>query len=91
MAKITTLPERCCGLLSCGELCCSYVGHRGYSHSLCVDASSCTCQNVYDHLVDDLCLSISLGMESYGFSGLVSSIDQRLDQNVLRDLLSDLR
>lgn len=43
MAEIPTLPERGCGMLSYGELCCSYVGHRGDFHPTCVDASSCTC------------------------------------------------
>ena len=45
-------------------------------------------QNVYNHHVDNLCLAISLGMEAVDFVSLVSSIDHRLDQNVLRNLLS---
>ena len=45
-------------------------------------------QNVYNHPVDDLYLAISLGMEIFGLGELVSSIDQRLAQNVLRNLLS---
>jgi hypothetical protein len=56
---------------------------------MCVDASSCTCtKNVYDHPVDDLCLAISLGVKVVDLVSLVSNIDQRLDQNVLRNLLS---
>ena len=45
-------------------------------------------QNVYDHLVDDLYLAISLGMEVVDLVSLVSSIDHRLDRNVLRNILS---
>jgi hypothetical protein len=70
VAGIPTPPERGCGQLSYGELCCSCVGHRGGFHPMCVDASSCTCTNVYDHPVDDLCLAISLGVESRGLSEL---------------------
>ena len=43
---------------------------------------------MYDHPVDDLSLAISLGWKDVDFVSLVSSIDHRLDPNVLRNLLS---
>jgi len=43
MAEIQALPEKGFGMLSCGELCCSYVGHKRYFHPMYMDASSCTC------------------------------------------------
>jgi hypothetical protein len=37
---------------------------------MCVYDLNCTCKDVYDHLVDDLCLTISLQMESCGIGEL---------------------
>jgi hypothetical protein len=45
-------------------------------------------QDVHNHLIDDLCLAISLGVESSGFCELGVQQRQRLDQKVLRNLLS---
>jgi hypothetical protein len=45
-------------------------------------------QDVQNHLIDDVFLAVSLGVESSGLLSLVSNNDQRLDQNVLRNLLS---
>jgi hypothetical protein len=68
---IPSPPEKGCGQSSYGELGYSCAGHRGGSHPMCVDALSCTCAEcVHDHPVDDLCLAISLGMESCGLSEL---------------------
>jgi hypothetical protein len=43
---------------------------------------------VHNHPIDDLCLVVCLGEERSGFSEIGSNSDQRLDQNVLRNLLS---
>ena len=43
---------------------------------------------MHDHSIDYLCLSIGLGVEGSGLGELVSINDHRLDQNVLRNLLS---
>jgi hypothetical protein len=45
-------------------------------------------QDVHNHLIDDLCLAIVWGWKAVDFVSLVSNSDQRLDQNVLRNLLS---
>jgi hypothetical protein len=45
-------------------------------------------QDVHNHLIDDLCLAIGLGWKEVDLVSLVSNSDQRLDQNVLRNLLS---
>ena len=44
--------------------------------------------DIQDHSVDDLGLAIRLGWKEVDFVSLVSSSDQRLDQNVLRNQLS---
>jgi hypothetical protein len=41
---IPTPPERGCGQLSYAGLGCSYVGHREYSHLMCMGAWNCTCE-----------------------------------------------
>jgi hypothetical protein len=45
-------------------------------------------QDMDNHHVDYLCLSISLWVEGSDLVSLVSIIDHRLDQKVLRNLLS---
>jgi hypothetical protein len=41
--------------------------------------------DIHDHSINDLSLTICLGVEGSGLVILVSSSDQRLDQNVLRN------
>ena len=55
---------------------------------MCMDALNLHAQNVYNHSVDDLYLAICWGWKVVDLVSLVSNIDQRLDQNVLRNLLS---
>jgi hypothetical protein len=45
-------------------------------------------QDVHNHLIDDLCLDIDLGWKAVDLVSLVSKRDQRLNQNVLRNLWS---
>ena len=45
-------------------------------------------QDVHNHLIDDLYLDIDLGWKAVDLVSLVSKRDQRLNQNVLRNLLS---
>jgi hypothetical protein len=45
-------------------------------------------QDMHDHPVDDLGLAIRLGVEGSGFGELGVQSDQRLNQNVSRNLLS---
>jgi hypothetical protein len=46
-------------------------------------------EDVHDHPINDLCLAIDLGMEGSGFGEpCVSNSAYKLDQNVLRNLLS---
>ena len=88
MVEIPTLIERGCVPLSCGEIFVVLLD-IGEAFIRCLWVLRIVhAQNVYDHPIDDLCLAISLGMESYELVSLVSNIDQRLDQNVLRNLLS---
>jgi hypothetical protein len=47
-------------------------------------------QDVQNHVIGNLGLAISLGVESSGFLSLVSNRDQRLNQKVLRNLLSQV-
>ena len=68
MVEIPVLTERGCGLLSYGEICCSFVGHKEDFHPMFMDASSVHVQNVYGHPFDDLCLAINLGVEIHGLS-----------------------
>ena len=70
VAGIPSPPKRGCGRLSCGGTGYSYVVHRGGSHAMCVDGCVVHAQNVYDHPIDELCLAISLRMESYGLCEL---------------------
>ena len=87
MAGIPSQLEKGCGQSSCGEPGYSCVEHRGGSHPMCMDALRCS----------RMCMTILFktsvwpsiwGWKVVDLVSLVSSIDQRLDQNVLRNLLS---
>jgi hypothetical protein len=45
-------------------------------------------QDMHNHPIDELYLDIGLRVESSGFVSFVSNRDQRIDKNVLRNLLS---
>ena len=69
MAENPARPKRSCGLLSCGEFC--YIALLDIGE----DFIPCTwvlwvvrAQNVYDNLIENHCLAISLGRESHGLS-----------------------
>jgi len=40
VARILVPPERGYGQLSCGEPCCSCIGHKGGSHPMSMGASN---------------------------------------------------
>jgi hypothetical protein len=65
-------------VLNIGKTLIPGVGVLGIVHA----------QDVHDHPVDDLGLAICLGWKEVDLVSLVSSSDQRLDQNVLRNRLS---
>lgn len=70
MAELSSLPERGCGPLSCGEIYC-IVLDIGVAFIPCAWMLRVVHeQNVYDRPIDDFCLAITLGMESRGLSEL---------------------
>ena len=89
VAGIPIPPKRGCGWLRYGGTSYSCFIHLGGSHPMCVDALSCTCTKCVRSSYFTTSVSPSVwGWKAVDFVSLVSSIDHRLDQNVLRNLLS---
>jgi hypothetical protein len=65
---IQTPPKMGYGWWSYGEPYCSCVERKEDSHPMYMDARFVHAQDVHNHLIKDLCLAISLGVESSGFS-----------------------